>query len=64
MELHIIVEFITESVSKLDRAVDVGQPSAPIKGIFSEFGESTIVREMDLGQSSAPIKGFTLDRCE
>lgn len=46
MELHIIGEFITESVSKLD----VGQTSAPIKGIFSEFGESTIVREMDLGQ--------------
>lgn len=40
--------------------MDLGQPSAPPKGIVIDFGEWS--REMDLGQPSAPIKG-TLSDC-
>ena len=57
MKTYIIREFITEFVSKLDRAVDVGQPGAILKGTYIDCGEGTIAREVDLDQPGAPRKG-------
>ena len=54
-------EIITESISNLGGAVDVGQTGTLMKGNIPDSSEDTIVREVDLGQPGATIKGTSPD---